>query len=79
VLQIILFSTIISSRKRKLQELYAVSRHIERSKPFPAPDVILRWGTIDDGLDELERKFLEDNDIERFVRTGVGGRCRLLM
>ncbi|KAF8536725.1 hypothetical protein BDD12DRAFT_889509 [Trichophaea hybrida] len=57
--------TIISSRKRKLQELYAVSRHIERSKPFPAPDVILKWGTIDDGLDELERKFLEDNDIER--------------
>jgi hypothetical protein len=44
-----------------------VSRHIESSKPFPAPDAILRWGKKDDGLEELERKFLEDNDIERYA------------
>jgi len=67
VRQIIFVSSIILSRKRKLQELYAVSRHIESSKPFPAPDAILRWGRKDDGLEELERKFLEDNDIERYA------------
>lgn len=52
----IVFSAIVSSRKRKLQELYAVSRHIERSKPFPGRQV---------APDDVESRFLDDNDIEK--------------
>jgi hypothetical protein len=67
-------SRLVLSRKRKLQELYAVSRHIGRSKSFPNIDVVARWGTRDDlasgsgvPLEDLERKFLEDNDLEKYA------------
>jgi hypothetical protein len=61
------------SRKRKLQELYAVERHTKRLKPFPSSDIVARWGETGAVLDELEQKFLDENDIEKYAFL-----CRLL-
>lgn len=62
------------SRKRKLHQLYAVSRHIERSKPFPPSEVVSWWGSRDNGdivLEELEKRFIDDNDLEKCVSLDI--------
>ncbi|CUS09932.1 unnamed protein product [Tuber aestivum] len=60
---------IVVSRKRKLQEIYAVCRHIDRTKPFPNADIVETWGTIERyegaNMEDGEKRFLEENDIER--------------
>ncbi|RPA92085.1 hypothetical protein L873DRAFT_1711364 [Choiromyces venosus 120613-1] len=60
---------LIVSRKRKLQEVYAVCRHIDRTKPFPNADIVETWGTIERyegaNMEDGEKRFLEENDIER--------------
>jgi chromatin modification-related protein VID21 len=63
--------SIIISRKRKLQELYAVCRHVERSKVFPNGDIVATWGTVEDyggaNMEDAEKRFLEENDMDRSV------------
>ncbi|PWW73713.1 hypothetical protein C7212DRAFT_365973 [Tuber magnatum] len=60
---------IVISRKRKLQEVYAVCRHIDRTKPFPNADIVETWGTIERyggaNMEDGEKRFLDENDIER--------------
>ncbi|KAG0635389.1 hypothetical protein HOY80DRAFT_1057255 [Tuber brumale] len=60
---------LIISRKRKLQEVYAACRHIDRTKPFPNADIVKTWGTIERyegaNMEDGEKRFLEENDIER--------------
>ncbi|KAG0124849.1 hypothetical protein HOY82DRAFT_543488 [Tuber indicum] len=60
---------LIVSRKRKLQEVYAACRHIDRTKPFPNADIVKTWGTIERyegaNMEDGEKRFLEENDIER--------------
>ena len=59
-----------------LHQLYATLCYIERSKPYPPPEIVASWGARDNGdsvLDELERKFMDDNDLEKYVLpAGVG-------
>ncbi|KAF8426422.1 hypothetical protein EV426DRAFT_704373 [Tirmania nivea] len=53
---------IVQSRKRKLRDLYQVTRQIEWNKTLPnSPQYVLGSGLFD--VDELERRFLELNDI----------------
>ncbi|KAL7272133.1 hypothetical protein RUND412_005075 [Rhizina undulata] len=56
---------IVSSRKRKLQELYAVCRHLDQFKDFPSTEIIEQWGKPAFHVEAAERRFLEENDLEK--------------
>ena len=60
------YRRLVQSRKRKLQELYSVSCHLGRAKPLPSFDAVSKWGTRDGAADEDERRFLEENDLEKY-------------
>lgn len=68
---LIIYRSVIISRKRKLQELYAVCRHVGRSESFPNADIVATWGAIEEyggaNMEDPEKQFLEENDMERFV------------